>query len=326
MKFAIMGVCALFLSAASAGAAGIGDAFSGYFVFGDSLSDTGNIAAKSGGAVPPPPYVDGYFSNGQPFTGIIAEHFDPASVTNYAHGFAEAVNPGPEPLPADLALHLDEQMSLFAADAAGGGAAGSLITMLFGANDIFEALEVVAPTLSPSPSSWVAALSDVKATATEAALAVADAVSTLVTYSPAQIIVLNLPDIGSTPAYAGTILSGLASAATNTFNTVLAENVTGLTGGGTSVELYDLYSLFEAVQAFPSAFGFDPALTGTPCFAVLTAIPDCNGFLFADTVHPTSQAHALLAQEVLNTIPVPGGLPLMAGALGLLAFTRRRPA
>ena len=49
---------------------------------------------------------DGYFSNGQPFTGIIAEHFDPVSVTNYAHGFAEAVNPGPEPLPAALALHL----------------------------------------------------------------------------------------------------------------------------------------------------------------------------------------------------------------------------
>ena len=150
--------------------------------------------------------------------------------------------------------------------------------------------------------------------------------STLVTYSPAQIIVLNLPDIGSTPAYAGTILSGLASAATkHVSNTVSGgETFTGLTGGGTSVELYDLYSLFEAVQAFPSAFGFDPALTGTPCFAVLTAIPDCNGFLFADTVHPTSQAHALLAQEVLNTIPVPGGLPLMAGALGILAFTRRR--
>ena len=40
-------------------------AFSNVFVYGDSLSDTGNIFTFSKGAIPPsPPYYHGRFSNG----------------------------------------------------------------------------------------------------------------------------------------------------------------------------------------------------------------------------------------------------------------------
>ena len=38
--------------------------YSGFYVFGDSLSDTGNIATVTGGAIPPAPYVGGAFTNG----------------------------------------------------------------------------------------------------------------------------------------------------------------------------------------------------------------------------------------------------------------------
>ena len=38
--------------------------FSELVVFGDSLSDTGNLYAASGGFPPSPPYFDGNFSNG----------------------------------------------------------------------------------------------------------------------------------------------------------------------------------------------------------------------------------------------------------------------
>ena len=38
--------------------------YSGFYVFGDSLSDTGNIATVTGEAIPPAPYVGGAFTNG----------------------------------------------------------------------------------------------------------------------------------------------------------------------------------------------------------------------------------------------------------------------
>ncbi len=51
---------ALFVSLASSQAF----AYSALYVFGDSLSDTGNVYNSLGGAYPPPPYFNGRFSNG----------------------------------------------------------------------------------------------------------------------------------------------------------------------------------------------------------------------------------------------------------------------
>ena len=324
MKSTVLGACALAICAGAANAGTLSNIFTGYFALGDSLGDTGNIAAASGGAVPPAPYVGGYFSNGQPFTGYIADEFDPSQVRNYAHGSAEAVNPGPEPFPASLALHLDEQLALFQADAAGGSAAGSLVTVLFGANDIFEGLEIVAtPSVSPpDPLSYIAGI------AQEAAAAVAGATAAIAAYGPAEIVVLNLPDIGGTPAYAGTALEALATGATEVFNQTLAALLPPSVKD-TEVTLFDLKGLFDEAAANPTAFGLDPALTGIPCFGVPAAIPDCEGFLFADLVHPTTHAHAIIAAEITGDIapvPLPAGLPLLAGGLVLLGLIRRRAA
>ena len=52
----------LLLAATSAMAAA--PSFTGMYVFGDSLSDNGNVLALTGGLYPPAPYFQGQFSNG----------------------------------------------------------------------------------------------------------------------------------------------------------------------------------------------------------------------------------------------------------------------
>jgi phospholipase/lecithinase/hemolysin len=60
-------------------------AFSRLFVFGDSLSDTGNLYAMTGG-YPPPPYWNGRFSNGKLWVEYLADSLQMpiAAGDNYA--------------------------------------------------------------------------------------------------------------------------------------------------------------------------------------------------------------------------------------------------
>jgi outer membrane lipase/esterase len=50
--------------------------YSRIFVFGDSLSDTGNLHRLSGGAIPPATYPAGRFSNGPLWIEYLAEHLE----------------------------------------------------------------------------------------------------------------------------------------------------------------------------------------------------------------------------------------------------------
>lgn len=323
MKHLISGTCALVLSAGLACAGTLDNAFTGYFALGDSLSDPGNLYAASGNTFPPAPYVDGHFSNGPTFTEYLAAWFDPQEVRNYAYGFAEAVNPGAEPLPAALALHLDEQLALFMNDAQAGAAVGSLVTLWFGANDIIGELDTVAATTPANP------FPQLFSTATAAAMAVSAAVSAIIETGPAEIVLLNLPDLGAAPAYSATPLAPLATYATAVYNGAVA-SLPGLSTAATGVRVFDTNGLVSAALADPAAFGFDPALAGSACFDD-AAGPECDGYIFADGVHPTTNAHLQIARALAHDlkdlpapVPLPAGMPLLAAGLGLLAFMRRR--
>ena len=63
---------ALVISLAPAGAFGCVEEL---IVFGDSLSDNGNLYAAAG--VPGPPYFEGRFSNGPTWVEVLAERLDP---------------------------------------------------------------------------------------------------------------------------------------------------------------------------------------------------------------------------------------------------------
>jgi phospholipase/lecithinase/hemolysin len=59
--FALAACCS---SALLSGSAAHAAQFSAEYVFGDSLSDVGNVFIATDGAKPASPYVDGQFSNG----------------------------------------------------------------------------------------------------------------------------------------------------------------------------------------------------------------------------------------------------------------------
>jgi outer membrane lipase/esterase len=318
MRILIAATFAVVLSVSAGAANTLNNLFTGYFAIGDSLSDPGNLFAATGGATPAPPNVNGRFSNGPTFAEAIAAQFDPLTVQNVAFGGARAVDPMTG---APLPLHLDQQLGLYQQAAATGATNGSLVTVLIGANDLLDALgEVAAGTVLGDPTT------SVLGAATAAAAAVNTAVSTIVASGPANVVVANLPDLGQVPAFAGTPLAPLATAATDLFNGLLS-GITGAATPGTKVTLFDTNAFFDQILADPLAFGVDPSLVTTPCFAA-GAGPACSGFLFVDGVHPTTAIHGTVATQIVAAaVPLPAGLPLLAGALGLgLLMGRRRRA
>src|SRR5574337_1942593 len=81
-----------------------GPIVSDVIVFGDSLSDVGNVFVLSGGTIPPsPPYFQGRFSNGPVWVEGLANHLgkteSPSLLggTDFAFGGARIASGGPVP-------------------------------------------------------------------------------------------------------------------------------------------------------------------------------------------------------------------------------------
>src|SRR3954462_11973986 len=94
------GLAALAISVGSVGLAVAGP-FSNLVVFGDSLSDIGNISSATFGTTPGPSYYNGRFSNGPVYAetlatglGLPALARSTASGNDYAYGGAQTAGTG----------------------------------------------------------------------------------------------------------------------------------------------------------------------------------------------------------------------------------------
>lgn len=305
------------LSAGSASAA----TFSGVIVFGDSLSDGGFYRVPL--RLPSPL---GRFTTNPGFTAseLIAQNYgynitpSNAGGTNYAQG-GQRVNgafPALTPAPAPsrpVSTQITEYLT------ANGGKAdpNALYSMWAGANDIFFALGAVQTgALKPEDVA-----SFVSTTANDqirniAALRAAGA---------RYILVFALPDIGTTPQF-----SGPATAATTTqlsvgYNTGL---FAGLKANGIEVIPVDTFTLLKEIMANPGIYGFtnittpaclpNPAITGDTGSSLFCSPPTYRAananqtYLFADGVHPSSAAHAILGQFVVSLIEGPAAVGMLA--------------
>ena len=283
--------CAAALAVAAMGAvtsAAQAQTYNRLVVFGDSLSDNGNLFAISG--QPPAPYFQGRFSNGPVFTellGFNAGRFTAgAPVTgsvNYAFGGARTdLSASPPGMRAQLASYTG---------AGGTFGANDLVSVLGGANNIFQAF----PGAAANP---LTAQSTMQGVANAAASDINLIVSTIAQAGAGTILVSNLPRLGITPQFASTGPSGaaLADFAGTTFNSALLNNLfaTAAVRPDTNIILMDLYKISDPLRANPGRFGLTNATDS--CFTGVSVCSNPDGYLYWDGVHPTAAGHRLLAQ------------------------------
>ena len=266
-------------------------------VLGDSLSDNGNLYALSLGTQPPsPPYYQGRVSNGPVFTELLGfnalRYTSGAPVTgsiNYAVSGArtDASIFNPFAVPPTVP-GMRTQLNTYVG---AGGAFGSndLVSVLGGANNLFQAFPAAAVSANPTGAMQSAA-----------AAAVADIsflVDDIANRGAGTILVTNLPRLGVTPQFSGlgASASALADYAGSTFNGGLLTSMTAVAAArpNTNIIYFDLYKVSDPLRANPGRFGLTNTTQSCLVGATVCAAPD--SYLYWDGVHPTAAGHRLIA-------------------------------
>jgi phospholipase/lecithinase/hemolysin len=312
------------------------EAFTSLHVFGDSLSDRGNLRLLTGGAVPvAPTYFNGQFSNGDTWVAGLTARLGLSPVfaapslaggQTYAFGLARSDTATP-PLGLPGFINLGGQVDAFLGGPSADPAA--LFAVWAGANNMLQALAAAAA--QPDPQAFLNAeiASAVGGTLTQLNRLVADGARNL--------LVLNLPDLGQTPRFSGSPLAAATGRqVTTAHNQALSAGLAALDAiPGVRVISLDVFGLFDRLLEDPAAFGLVDATT--PCVtgnvpgiyinqaaATLSCTPEQSaGRLFWDPIHPTGAAHELIAEFARAEIPAPGALPvLLAGLVALYGLRR----
>jgi outer membrane lipase/esterase len=310
-------------------------AYGGLYVFGDSLSDRGNIAEAIGSDpsqvitgnsyIPDKPYASNQFTNGDVWVKPFADALGLAAFGqplhlgggDFAFGGASMTTDG-QGLPPSLKA----QETMFLSGAGGVAPSDALYIIEGGGNDARGAFAAAA-TADPANRPLIIA---------NAAVSFAEAAGGLVhdlqRAGAQRIVIWNIPDLGLGPAVAalGSDASHLASAVAGAMNLALSSR---LALEPDDVSIFDVFGLQNSVSSDPSAFGLSN--TTDACGAVRGCDPDT--YLFWDGVHPTSGGHLIIAQAmgqavgvvVPPPVPEPAEYALMLGGMMLLGW-RVRPA
>lgn len=297
-------------------------------VFGDSLSDLGNVYTDSSNnpsiqADPPsPPYYQGRMSNGPIWVDYLADMIGvphPVASLNGGTGYAYAgaytdagtrvrpsiALPGQTQVVSNIGKQIDDFL------VANSGFTQDQIVLLWGgANDLLRA------TLAGQVNG--------QAIVTNSIANLESELRTLDTNGAQRVLVPNQIDASIAPFFNGfgpalpPDVKGLLAAFTGSFNAQLDAMLDSLIADPSfqlQVDQVDMFGFFESILSDPLQFGFTNA--STPAFIPGVGVtPDPAGYLFWDVIHPTTEAHRLIAQAAFLAIPIPGTLPLLAiGAL-----------
>ena len=266
-------------------------------VFGDSLSDTGNVYWATQFQLPPSPlYFDGRFSNGPVWHEVLAEWLGIAPAvpnliggTNYAWGGAETGSGmslfGTPNLGDQIGLYLSMSVPQ----------PGQLFVVAGGGNDILppgpirEPEEIVANIVSH--------------------------VETLVGAGAQYILVINIPALEKTPEITslGKDVAKATRNATRKANVLLKNAIRDLerdlkrNGFLGDIFFVDVYRPWRALIAHPTFIGVEDT-TGTaidppecpPCLGEVADDP--NVYFWYDTVHPTAPVHEATGKLALWSV------------------------
>ncbi|MBD3884679.1 type I secretion C-terminal target domain-containing protein [Phormidium tenue FACHB-886] len=259
-----------------------------FFVFGDSLSDTGNLFRKTARLFPEsPPYFNGRLSNGPLAVEFLAQSLGlPLSLdTNFAIAGArtDRTNVGDNLIKFGGLLN---EIDSFKAEAKNLGAgAEDLYLVWAGGNDLLRLID--------DPG-------DPTAVVNTAVSNIVTSVRTLAASGAENIVVAQTPNLGRAPSSleAGQLqnLTTLSVA----FNRALARALNRFeqSAPGKNIILTDLFPASESVAQNPTAFGFSNVTSPL----LQNPQGDPNQFFFFDEVHPTTRGHSIFADVFRTTI------------------------
>lgn len=298
------------------------------YVFGDSLSDIGNVFRLSNGAIPPAGrYYRGRFSNGPVYSEQLATRLGVSlkpSEAEYDLGAGDSVSfayggagTGEEGTTPDGLLNVpgvQGQIRRYrnALDAAGVAVDPDALFLLWGGANAYLFGDVRDPT-KPVGN-------------------LTSSIETLYGLGARNLVVINLPDLGKVPI---SKLLGVDAEALSRLslahNRLLAGALTelGATLPDLNLSTLDINALFDQLRSEPAAFGLTDATSAGPAAGCLFPPFDCEpvdgagSFLFWDELHPTTKVHGLIADRVYRAVTAvsePSSAALLAVALlGLVA-------
>ncbi len=310
--------------------------FNLFVVFGDSLTDVGNLAHADGGLLPGAitNYTTGMFTDGpttSPSTNIIGNYayqlnnalgfsmLAPSSTGGTDYSYGGATTGGPQSLEGVNIPGMQAQVNSFI-NSNPTNPANNLYLLWGGANDILDAAEATGATAS-----------SIDVAATTAATNVYGEISMLYQNGARDFIWLNLPNLELTPEGAGLSTAADLPTAVSDFNSSFNYDVSTIEAGtfpGMKLDAVDVSSLFNQLVADPAAYGF----TNVTSSAQGQTGVNPNDYLFWDGLHPTTAADQFLVSQTLSGIqttfsiptPEPAGLWLLASGVAAIPFVRRR--
>lgn len=297
------------------GGASSAQAYTDVYVFGDSLSDNGNLFALTGGAVPPASaYWNGRFSNGPVAVEVLATTLG-ATLHDYAYGGATTglFNGNGSPQAVTGLTGVMSQLSQFTTSLAGHAAdSNGLYVVWAGANDFLH------PTSLPTSVTSMLAVANLS-----------QSVLNLYQLGARDFLLPLMPDLGQTPRLLalGAGASAGGSALTASFNDLLTTAYGTLAASlpGASLTLFDTVSAQHALAASGTFTNtttgclFDPThvCPTTPSVAATT--------MYWDDIHPTATTHLALGQQMAAAVPEPATVLMMSlGVLALVGHSARR--
>ncbi|MBS1706164.1 MAG: SGNH/GDSL hydrolase family protein [Armatimonadetes bacterium] len=273
---------------------------SSIMVFGDSLSDMGNISSGTFGLVPGSDYWQGRFSNGEVWIGDIAtalsiplKRSTQSGGTNFAYGGASSAS-GTYSFPFNFP-NVSTQVSRYLASNT--VPATALVVLWCGANDYFD-----GQTNAQVPVNNIGAN-----------------ITALYNKGARWFLVPNLPLLGSVPRYLnGSTPDPTMNALSTSHNLALKIKLTQLKLSlpGVTITTLDIATKMEDIRTHPSQYGF-VNVTGQAIDA--PSGTDVDTWLFWDDVHPTRKGHQLVANAALGVLKI----PVKAGEGGIVHPIRR---
>lgn len=268
-------------------------------VFGDSLSDNGNLYALTGGTNPAEPYGDtfgssgkegynfpGRFTDGQNWVDYfpsIANHF--LSVTAYwkdgGTNFAVGGSTSKDLLQSDPA-GFQPQIPTYLIAAGGQASADDLYVIWIGANDFKAGID---------PAQTVTNIKD--------------GIAMLSGKGARNFAVITVPDLSLAPqikAFGGATTLAAKRFVYTTNVLLVVELLRFAFLHRISIDLVDINAIVIPLVYNPGRFGFTNSMDAAFNLITGAIVPDPNDYVFWDGFHPTTNAHRFAAKFIFNAI------------------------